>query len=241
MANKHFNRHDIEILTKRMLTEHFAKKKKTYKGKLPTRIDIEDFVITYLGCNIIYETIVESMDCMGFIADGTTPLRIQRNGVEISFVFPENTIVIDRYLLTEGQECKRRFTIGHEAGHIIHNRLCNTTGAQFNHDGALSEEMSVSDFAVRLSYGETEANLFSAALLMPAHYVDHYMEQLFGKSLIKRYGDVIDPSDKAKLISMAEWLGVSLSALIIRLDALKKFENRPLEEYLRANGIGGES
>jgi hypothetical protein len=48
--------------------------------------------------------------------------------------------------------CRRRFTIGHEIGHLLMGQACNQRPEDQSHD-------------------ETEANLFSSELLMPAEFI----------------------------------------------------------------------
>ena len=84
------------------------------------RIDIDGFVRGYLKCRILYETFAEDdPDKIGFAGDGKTPLQIKKDGKTISAVFPFQTIVLERFLLTPEESTHRRFTLAHEAGHVI--------------------------------------------------------------------------------------------------------------------------
>ena len=56
----------------------------------------------FLGLNVTYEIFAErDMDKIGFLADGQTPLMINRNGRIIPFLFPLVTIVLDSFLLQD--------------------------------------------------------------------------------------------------------------------------------------------
>lgn len=56
----------------------------------------------FLGLNVTYEIFAErDMDKIGFLADGQTPLMINRNGRIIPFLFPLGTIVLDSFLLKD--------------------------------------------------------------------------------------------------------------------------------------------
>ena len=56
---------------------------------------------------------------IGFLADGATPLLVHQDGKIIPFVFPKDTIVLDKFLLAEKEQGRRRFTMAHEASHHI--------------------------------------------------------------------------------------------------------------------------
>lgn len=98
-----------------------------YIGKdapIPAFIDIDGFVMDFLHCRIIYETFAEDdRDKVGFTGDGKTPLRVRRNSMVGTIVLPPNTVVLERFLLRPEEEKRRRFVLGHEAGHIIANRI----------------------------------------------------------------------------------------------------------------------
>ena len=71
-------------------------------GREVKSVDIEDFVSSYLGLTIRYETIAETDEGkIGFISDGRTPLWINRPEGAVQEIFDENTIVIDQYLLND--------------------------------------------------------------------------------------------------------------------------------------------
>lgn len=80
-----------------VLTDRYAEKK-LGEGTIIRQIDIEDFAATMLGCTIMYETIDEDVDCLGFLSDGVVPLPVIRNGQTVKVLFPKDTIVIDKYL-----------------------------------------------------------------------------------------------------------------------------------------------
>ena len=69
--------------------------KRLIEGKDASKIDIEDFVVSYLGCTVVFECIAEDYDCMGYASDGIQPLCVCRNGRKEEVVFPKDTIVID--------------------------------------------------------------------------------------------------------------------------------------------------
>ena len=83
-------------------------------------IDIEHFITEFLMLRIEYASFAEDdAGRIGFLADGATPLLIHQDGKIIPFVFPKDTIVLDKFLLAEKEQGRRRFTMAHEASHHI--------------------------------------------------------------------------------------------------------------------------
>lgn len=83
-------------------------------------VDIESFIITYLGIPIKYETFCEKdTSKLGFLSDGVTSLMVARNGKPTPVVFAKDTIVLDEYLLLKSKFGKRRFTLAHEVVHKL--------------------------------------------------------------------------------------------------------------------------
>ena len=68
----------------------------------------------------VYTTIAEDdRDKIGFISDGIYPLQVMREGRWETVIYPKGTIVIDRFLLQPDKSAQRRFTLAHEAAHVI--------------------------------------------------------------------------------------------------------------------------
>ena len=96
--------------------------------KPPLRcIDIEDFITDFLHLPIVYTTIAEEdRDKIGFISDGIYPLQVMREGRREKVIYPKGTIVIDRFFLQPDKSAQRRFTLAHEAAHVIFERMSPT-------------------------------------------------------------------------------------------------------------------
>ena len=154
---------EAEELCEAMLRLHLGRDAPT-----PDRIDIDSFVRDYLKCQILYETFAEDdPDKIGFAGDGRTSLRIKRAGKPMSAVFPFKTIVLDRRLLILEESTHRRFTLAHEAGHIIAMRLNPDSAACFHHAHDLEREYTLKELQERYTISEWQANTIAASLLMP--------------------------------------------------------------------------
>ena len=87
-------------------------------------IDIEHFITEFLMLRIEYASFAEDdAGRIGFLADGATPLLVHQDGKIIPFVFPKDTIVLDKFLLAEKEQGRRRFTMAHEASHHILSKM----------------------------------------------------------------------------------------------------------------------
>ena len=87
-----------------------------HKNKVVQSIDIEHFITEFLKLKIEYTSFAENdSGKIGFLADGQTPLLIYQDGRIIPFIFPKDTIVLDKFLLAEKEQGRRRFTMAHEA------------------------------------------------------------------------------------------------------------------------------
>ena len=218
------NNNDVESVGAEIIEAYIRKINK--KMDSLRFVDIDDFVVNYLKCRIVVESIYLSADCLGYLSNGVTPLTVYRKGEVKSIVFPKDTIVIDRYLYTPGQETKRRFTLAHEAGHLITNRINKRSMASCYHDNDGVVVRSKDDLLNRYSVQEVFANRFAACLLMPADTVKRYVRFYFDKDRVPldKRGN-IDTYDHALLREIADKMKVSITALLIRLNELDLFEN----------------
>lgn len=83
-------------------------------------VDIDGFVKDVLRCPVFYEAFAEKdLDKIGFCGDGISKLKVYREGKPVSVVFPRDTIVLKRFLLRAEEQNRRRFTLAHEAGHVL--------------------------------------------------------------------------------------------------------------------------
>ncbi len=206
-------------------------------------VDIEDLVTDYLGIPLVWETFAEpDPGRVGFFSDGKRPLEIIRKGKKQEAVFPEGTAVVDKRLLAPGESARRRFTVAHEGAHgLLARHLPAPAAPAFysvydpdaEYDGSALREM--------LAFSECMANRAAACLLMPRFLVEKAMTSDGGPERLTVYdGGVIAPSQKLRLVKAADALGVSYTAMRIRLRELDLVDRRPVEEYLREGlGYGG--
>ena len=70
-----------------------------FSNRVIQSIDIGHFITEFLMLQIEYTSFAEDdAGRIGFLADGATPLLIHQDGKIIPFVFPKDTIVLDKFL-----------------------------------------------------------------------------------------------------------------------------------------------
>jgi hypothetical protein len=195
-------------------------------------VDIEGFVTDYLKLPLLYRSFAEQdTDKIGFIADGITPLRVHEEGAACLCVFPKGTIVIERFLRRENESGRRRFTISHECAHYLMDKTIPYAAfhREFDNERTYTQE----DFRNLFSFHETLIDRMGAALLMPRFMVHKVVTMNDCTGCIPVFGDsVIKAADKLRIKRMANIMGVSFSAFLIRLRELGYLCRRPLSEYI---------
>ena len=205
-------------------------------------VDIEKVITEVLGCRIEFVSFAEDdPDKIGFAGDGRTPLVVYKNDTVQSVIYPRNTIVLDRYLLQAREENRRRFVLGHEAGHIIVSQLDPTSAACFHREYDHERVYTVSDLQARYGIGEWQANTFASALLMPRFLMKEMLLLYHNGEPIPVYGEaVFHPREKLLLHKMSERLKVSFTALVIRLKNLGMLNHFGISEYISNEWRPGE-
>ena len=198
-------------------------------------VDIEGFVTDYLYLNVIYIPFAETdTSKFGFLSDGKQGLWVYKNKKKEYVVFPKYTIVIDKYLLREDESGRRRFTLAHEAGHYLlskHNP--EQTVPSYRRTFDAERDYTKEEISEMFSLGEFFADKMAACLLMPRFIIEKAMIKYYKNKLIPVYGNNIFASeDKVKLRNMADDIGVSYSALVIRLKNLCCFDYHEAVEYI---------
>lgn len=229
--NNYMSRAELEEVSEGLIkvyAEHF-------RNRVVQYIDIEHFITEFLMLKIEYAPFAEDeIGRIGFLADGETPLLIHQNGKIIPFVFPKNTIVLDKFLLSEKEQGRRRFTMAHEASHHILNKMNAVPSAgrfytEYDGERSYSKEELVQMFAS----AEWQADTMGAALLMPKQIVENALAKYNQSQKIKVYGDNILPQREKNVIrKMAGYISVSYTALLIRLRDMNFLDYHDVSEYI---------
>lgn len=147
----------------------------------PMEIDIDSFVLNYLGLKQDFQFLSHNGVYLGMMVFNDTdriPVYVPEANKAEYISARAGTVIIDNSLLEKGQEHRYRYTMGHEAGHnIFHKKyFCQNKDKQ-------SRKGDVCEYMVQcraVSFGrmrndgdwmEWQANYFSAAVLMPRSMV----------------------------------------------------------------------
>lgn len=159
---------------------------------------------------------------------------IYQDGRIIPFIFPKDTIVLDKFLLAEKEQGRRRFTMAHEASHHILERMhADTNAARFHTEFDNERVYTPDELAQMFASREWQADTMGASLLMPKFIVENALAKFTNSKPIKIYGDnTFAKRDKELIRRMATYLGVSYTALVIRLRGLDMLEYHDISEYI---------
>ncbi len=208
-----------------------------------TSFDIDGFARS-LGYNVIYEDFAEDDKSKnGFNADGVTPLRVFQNGKPVSIVFPQKTIVLEKYLLRPDEEKRRRFALAHEIGHPLLDKLTGMQSAScFHTEYDMDQTLSPESMQRLFSMNEVCTSRLGAAILMPRFMVVETLKKHNNGQPLRCYdGNVFASEDRKKALKMADSLMVSFAAFVNRLRELNLLEYHPIDEYIAESMKQGES
>lgn len=198
-------------------------------------IDIVGFARDYFKLKLLYTSIAEDdPNKLSFLADGITPIKVCCQGKVQSVIIPERTILLDRVLKYPHERSRRYFCIAHEVFHYIESILTNSpVVSAYHREFDSSREYPMEELSEMMSFRECQADRGAAALLMPSALVRNTCLQFTNGKNICIYGEnVFTTKDKEILQDMAIYLGVSYTALTIRMKQLKLFEKHKLDEYI---------
>lgn len=233
-----YSHEELDEIGETVVRQYYAKEEFP-----PFCVDIEGLAKEYLGLSLCYQSFAEGdPDKIGFISDGRTPLTIWKNRKPTPCVFPKGTIVIEKALLAMNESGRKRFTLAHEIAHyLIDNSL---KAASFNRVFDSERTYSGQDLKALMNIRETQIDRLAAGILMPGASVRRNILEFTGKPTIPIYGDnVIDYEDRLLIKRMADSMGVSVSAMTIRIRDLRMYEHRDIDEYVKKMviGQGGET
>ena len=121
------------------------------------------------------------------MSDGIRPLWVVRGNEKKQVLFPKNTVVLEKYLQTQTEIGRKRFTIAHEGAHfVLSKHIPAQTDAYAAFHSEFDTEMVYSPEMLRemLSINESFGNRAAACLLMPKFLVLRLLKQYNGGSKV---------------------------------------------------------
>ncbi|TCT14605.1 uncharacterized protein DUF955 [Natranaerovirga pectinivora] len=104
------------------IAEQFILDYKPEAMKTPMEIDIDDFVLNYLGLKQDFHYLSHNGVYLGMTVFNDTnkvPVYVPETNSAEYISAKARTVIIDNNLLDDGQEPRYRYTMGHESGHDI--------------------------------------------------------------------------------------------------------------------------
>lgn len=216
---------------------------KQYAGEdyITKPVDIAGLAITHLKLKVHYVRFADrSKERLGCISDGVTLYKLIREGRIGDYVVPKDTIMLDMSLKGDKDRSRRRFTLAHEVYHYIDRVINGNQVYSYCSKLRADTEYTKKELDESLSIDEWAADRGAAALLMPKGLIYTTARARFGDDGIPIFGNnMLLAEDKAKIADMAEYLGVSFTALIIRLKELRLFKYHNASEYFDIAMGGG--
>ena len=223
------SRKDLEDIAERVVTSY--KNLPEIKRKKMYRIDPELLITKVLGLKLDYQHLSTDGSILGLTSYEEVGVEVLDYADEdLFYILDGKTVLIEEDLHNDATQIGRcNFTSMHEAGHQILKMLFpNEYGVKKQvtkvhyHKYNSERNKPISDWE------EWQANTLAAAILMPRDLVEYSMF-LFGLGKkIKCLNRIADIKTYEKFSAMADFLGVSKSALTIRMKQLNLLE----KEYL---------
>lgn len=201
----YMSRAELEEISEGLITAYANK----FSNRVIQSIDIEHFITEFLMLRIEYASFAEDdAGRIGFLADGATPLLVHQDGKIIPFVFTKDTIVLDKFLLAEKEQGRRRFTMAHEASHHILSKMyAMPSEGRFHAEYDSERSYSKEELAQMFASVEWQADTMGASLLMPRRIIENALAKYNQSNPIRVYGDNTITS-RIKQLS-AEWQLIS--------------------------------
>ena len=205
-------------------------------------VDIAGFARS-IGLTLRYVSFCNEEDekRLGFYSDGETAVNVMTKEGPRSVTFPAFNILIADELKIDEKKHKRRFTLAHEVYHHLETVFNNGTPiAAYRTEFSMEKKCSVAELKNLMDKRELQADRGAAALLMPRRLVRNTCRSVMEDQPICVYGnDTFDRETQNKLREIADFMQVSMSALIIRLKHLNMLEKHNIKELTGGFFLGG--
>lgn len=205
-----------------------------YSGAWPEfePIDIDRLAAEYLNLTVCYENLSSDGSILGVAAYGGCTLALPHIQIDLC----PGMVLLDRSLISEDKatyplEGRRRFTLAHECAHQI----------LYRYESAISQEQICRPYSQRRAFSlrelkthedwnEWQANALGAALLMPKKLLDRALFTFANGEKLACFAGSLSPEGYKCLVNMSRFLGVSHTALMIRLKYFDYLEERRARE-----------
>ena len=208
------SRKDIEKISRKVLARYLA----LTEQKL-TCIDPVDFAEKLYGIRFVITDISVTGMLLGVTSFSDISITIPcGNGYGRTFELDGKVAYIDQRLEQQSNPGRLNFTLMHEVAHQV-------LGEYFPEEYNFQTQPIICRYADEsyrrpICWPEWQTNVLASCLLMPKELIRKHMAALGMGSTIKRLNRVFSPGDYRLFTQLADMLGVSKTALSIRLNHL---------------------
>lgn len=220
----YLSRDEMEAISERVLKAY--EKLPSQAGGPMTAIDPEALASELLGIKVEYHRLSKYGSVLGLTVLGDTFIEVYDNDIPEMVPIDGKTVFIDdSFLADDANVGRRNFTIAHEISHQI---LCMLFPKAYQ-EAVMKRTVfcyapGVMTRGNKSNWAEWQSNGLAALLLQPEHLVRGYMK-LFGLGeKIPLLNRIFAPNEYEAFSLIAEKLGVSKSALHIRMKQLGVIE-----------------
>lgn len=230
----YLSRSDLKDIALQLLADYYG------TAKLPIkRLEADEFAVCYIGLDVRYAPMTcAGRTILGVIAYENTVIELDPGNFESNISIKKRTVFLNNCLRGSSQQGRRNFTLVHECAHQAIYLLnpdtftrcrCREQGRTYS----LRELADADDY-----WSEWQANTLASELLMPEHIIHELLRKNNQSRKVRIYPeDRLLFSERRLIRNMADYLGVSRSALLIRLKHLRLLDYRSQEEYLEAEEL----
>ena len=211
------SRKELEHISRKILADYLR-----LCDTPPTRIDPHDLGAKLYGVKFQYCDLGNYKQALGITSRSNCELRIWNNTGDFDVVALDGrTALIDSSLLVEGQEGRLHFTMMHEVSHkIIEDMYPDNLPIRYCEDPLLYRLSSVPHTGEIIDWGEWQANTLTSYLLLPRELIFKHMKRVGLDGGIRCLNRKFSLKEYAKFSDVAASLGVSKTALAIRLNQM---------------------
>ncbi len=219
------SRQDIEGLSRQALLGYLKRTPEHMDS-----VDPVDFAEKMCDLHFEFADMSAVSNMIGITSYGTINVNLHSATAQVQvFKMDGKTAYIDQKLLEDGHQGRLNFTMMHEAAHQL---LAIMFPSEYN----FKKQPFICRMAnERCSYpitnwAEWQTNALASCLLLPRELVQRQMEQQGLGSKIRLLNKVFAPKEYGRFSSMADSLGVSKTALSIRLGQLGMIERNDFRD-----------
>lgn len=225
------SRNDIEQISERVITAY--KKMPENQGTMLRKVDPELLVHGLLGLHIDYKHLSLDGSILGLTSFGDIGIQVYDDDTEDGvYLLDDQTVLIERDLRDNDEKRGRcNFTLMHEGSHQIFKMLFpREYGLRYRTEPVHYYRRQLSAAKQITNWVEWQADTLASYLLLPRECVELCMFMFGLGDKIRVLNRVYSSEVYERFVDMSIFLGVSKTALAIRLKQLGLLEKDYLDD-----------